>query len=32
MISLVKKNKSEENKSIFKANIVFIRKTFGHYV
>ena len=27
-----KKNKSEENKSIFKVNIVFIRGAFGYYV
>ena len=32
MISLVRKNGLEENKSIFKANIVFIRKAFGYYV
>ena len=32
MISLVKKDGSEENKSIFKANIVFIRKAFRYYV
>ena len=32
MISLVKKNRSEKSKSIFKTNIVFIRKAFGHYV
>ena len=32
MILLVRKGKSEENKSIFKINIVFIRKAFGYYV
>ena len=32
MISLIKKNRSEENKNIFKANIVLIRRVFGYYV
>ena len=32
MISLIKEGKSEKNKSIFKANIVFIRGIFGYYV
>ena len=32
MISLVKKGGSEKNKNIFKANIVFVRRAFGHYV
>ena len=32
MISLIKKGRSKENKSIFKANIVLIRRAFGYYV
>ena len=32
MILLIKKDRSEENKSAFKANIVLIRGTFGYYV
>ena len=32
MISLVRKGGSEENKSVFKANIVFICGAFGYYV
>ena len=32
IISLIKKNRSKENKNIFKANIVLIRGAFGYYV
>ena len=32
MISLVKKGRSEESKSVFKANIIFIYRIFGYNV